>query len=199
MSEAETGARSPRRRAVAYRDGLIVALLAARPLRRRNFATLELGRHLARAGEGWRIVVPGEETKTGRPLDLLFPEVLMPALERYLAVHRPVLAMQPGRGRGKAGAALWLSAEGGPLSEVMLGYLVKERTRAAFGRAINPHLFRDAAATSLAIEDPARVRIAAQVLGHTAFATTERHYNLARSQDAASAWHQILGGLRRIK
>ena len=153
---------------MAYRDGLIVALLAARPLRLRNFVALELGRHLVRAGEGWRLVIPGAETKTGRPLELPFPAVLVPALERYLAVHRPVLAARPGRGQGQAGAALWLSAEGGPLSEVTLGFLVKARTRAAFGRAVNPHLFRDAAATSVAIEDPARVRIAAQVLGHGA-------------------------------
>ncbi len=195
-ADAEGGELPARRRAVRHRDGLVVALLAARPLRRRNFAALELGRHLLRAGEGWRLVIPGAETKTGRPLDLPFPAVLAPALERYLVVHRPVLAAGRGRGQGRAGAALWLSAEGGPLSEVMLGHLVKERTRAAFGRPVNPHLFRDAAATSLAIEDPAHVRIAAQVLGHGAFATTERHYNLARGQEAAKSWHEMLDGLR---
>jgi integrase/recombinase XerD len=92
---------------------------------------------------------------------------------------------------------LWVSAEGGPLSEPMLGHLVKQRTRAAFGRAVNPNLFRDAAATSLALEDPARVRMAAQVLGHGSFATTERHYNLARGEEAAGRWHQALDGLRR--
>ena len=43
------------------------------------------------------------------------------------------------------------------------------------------------------------MRIAAQVLGHAAFATTERHYNLARGQEAADSWHQILDGLRRTK
>jgi hypothetical protein len=43
-------------------------------------------------GESWRLVIPGAETKTGQPLDLPFPEVLVPALERYLARHRPVLA-----------------------------------------------------------------------------------------------------------
>ena len=125
--------------------------------------------------------------------------MLVPALERYLSVHRPVLAAGLGRGQAKAGAALWLSAEGGPLSEPQLQHLVKARIRAAFGRPVNPHLFRDAAATSVAIEHPARVRIAAQVLGHGAFGTTERHYDLARGQEAAESWHQILGRLRRTK
>ncbi len=92
---------------------------------------------------------------------------------------------------------MWVSAEGGPLSEPQLCHLVEARTRAAFGRAVNPHLFRDAAATSLALEDPARVRVAAQVLGHGSFGTTERHYNLARGEEAAGRWHQALDRLRR--
>ena len=39
--------------------------------------------------------------------------------------------------------------------------------------------------------------IAAQVLGHGTLATTERHYNLARGQEAAESWHKTLDGLRR--
>jgi len=200
MAQAEAGDLTPRRRAVAYRDGLVIALLAARPLRLRNLAALELDRHLVRAGEGWRLVIPGAETKTGRPLELPFPSALVPALERYLAVHRPVLAVAQGRrGQGQAGAALWLSAAGGPLSAGTLAFHVTELTRAAFGRSVSPHLFRDCAATSLALEDPTHVRLAAQVLGHAAFATTEKHYNLARSQEAATSWHQTLDGLRSVQ
>jgi site-specific recombinase XerD len=92
---------------------------------------------------------------------------------------------------------LWLSAVSRPLHEATLGFQVRKHTWAAFGQAVNPHLFRDAAATSLAIEDPAQVRIAAQVLGHGAFSTTERHYNLARGQEAAESWHETLDRLRR--
>ena len=73
---------------------------------------------------------------------------------------------------------------------------IRQLTAAAFGAAVNPHLFRDAAATSLAIQDPAQVRIAAQILGHASFATTERHYNLARSLDAGQAWLATLDQLR---
>jgi hypothetical protein len=78
-----------------------------------------------------------------------------------------------------------------------LGFWVKKHTRAAFGPVVNPHLFRDAAATSIPIENPARVRIAAQVLGHGSLATTERHYNLAQGQEAAESWHEILDRLCR--
>jgi integrase len=47
---------------------------------------------------------------------------------------------------------------------------------AAFGTAINPHFFRDIAATTVAHIDPAHVRISAQLLGHSSFVTTEKYY-----------------------
>ena len=196
MAVAESSPSTARQRAVDYRDGLMIALLAARPLRRRNFVRLELGRHLVHDQGSWRLQVPGEETKTGRPIALPFPTALAPALERYLAVHRPVLAALRGRWHQPAGTALWLSAHGSPITEMTFYDRIRQLTAAAFGAAVNPHLFRDAAATSLAIQDPAQVRIAAQILGHGSFATTERHYNLARSLDAGQAWQATLDRLR---
>jgi integrase/recombinase XerD len=64
-----------------------------------------------------------------------------------------------------------------------------ERTQAAFGKPINPHCFRDIAATTIADVDPEHVRIAAQVLGHRTFTTTERHYIHAKMM-AATRRHQ---------
>lgn len=197
MAEAEGDELTPKEQATGYRDGLMIALLAARPLRRKNFTGLELGRHLVRKGTSWQLRIPGAETKTGQPIALPFPAALVPALERYLAVHRPVLASLCGHQQQPAGAALWLSARGTAMAEITLYFRITRLTRAAFGQAINPHLFRDAAATSLAILDPAQVRIAAQILGHTSPATSERHYNLARSLDAGKAWHATLDQLRR--
>jgi hypothetical protein len=164
-------------------------------LRRRNFVALEISRHLVRAGPGWRPVVPEPEVKTGRPPELPFPEVLVPVLERYLAIHRSVLVAQAAPG-GVGSQALWLSARGRRLHEATLGFHIKALTRAAFGRSVNLYLFRDCTVTSLAIEGPAHVGIAAQVLGHGTLAT-ERHYNLARGQEAAARWHETLDRLRR--
>ena len=42
---------------------------------------------------------------------------------------------------------------------------------------------------------PAQVRIAAPLLGHRSFTTTERYYNLARANEAATAWHETLDQL----
>jgi integrase len=53
-------------------------------------------------------------------------------------------------------------------------------------------LFRDAAATTLAIADPAHVRVAAPLLGHRTFTTTERHYQQAQAFDAHRAYIDAL-------
>jgi hypothetical protein len=38
--------------AVRYRDGFMIALLAFIPIRPKNLAALEIGRHLVREGDG---------------------------------------------------------------------------------------------------------------------------------------------------
>jgi integrase len=75
--------------------------------------------------------------------------------------------------------------------------MIVSRTAKAFGRSVNPHLFRDCAATSIAIEDPERVRIASQILGHRSAATTERYYNQAQAIDAARRYQAFLAKLRQ--
>jgi integrase/recombinase XerD len=65
------------------------------------------------------------------------------------------------------------------------------------GRSVNPHLFRDCAATSLAIEDPRHVRIAANLLGHRRFRTTERFYNQANNIEASRIMQNVLLSLQR--
>jgi integrase len=70
------------------------------------------------------------------------------------------------------------------------------RTGEAFGRPINPHLFRDCAATSIAMDDPKHVRIASRILGHRSTATTERYYNQAQAIDAARRYQDFLIAVR---
>ena len=82
----------------AWQDGLVVALLAAAPLRIANFAALRLGAHLARDASGlWTIHLGEGETKTRRGDAWPVPEGLAPYLEHHLGAVRPVL---PARGRG---------------------------------------------------------------------------------------------------
>ena len=62
--------------AVQYRDGLMLALLALIPLRRKNLSALEVGRHLILDGDCWFVIIPGEEAKTGTPIEFAVPELL---------------------------------------------------------------------------------------------------------------------------
>jgi hypothetical protein len=61
---------------------------------------------------------------------------------------------------------MWVGGAGQALAEHTIRQTIIGRTQAVLGVPINPHLFRDCAATTLAIEDPAHVGAAATILGH---------------------------------
>ncbi len=178
-----------------YRDGLMVALLAARPLRIRNFQDIELTRSLVhRSGTYW-LVFSEEETKTGRPVDVEVPNPLVPYLEYYLRHHRPVLLNKRPKNTTPT-TALWLSRAGEKMLEPAMRNNIERRTAKQFGHPINPHLFRDCAATSFATDDPEHVRCIAPLLGHTTFATAEKYYNQAPMLSAVRAYSNEMLRLR---
>ena len=109
MDSADTLSR-PDERARQYRDGLLIALLAARPLRRRSLSELQIGTHLRRVGNRYVLALPGVNTKSGQPIEFPLPELLTPYMTRYLEHYRLLFP--------KAGneQALWLSAKGGALA-----------------------------------------------------------------------------------
>ena len=178
--------------AIPYRDGLIIAFLALVPLRRRNLAALVLDHTLARHGRQWAIAFAENATKTHAAFEVALPEVLQAPLETYLRIHRPVLAARTGRWSRAFGGALWISKDGSPMTEIALYDRIQARTKAAFGQSVSPHLFRDAAATTMAIADPEHVRLAAPLLGHSTFGTTERYYRQSRAQESHRAFIEVL-------
>ncbi len=172
--------------AIAYRDGLVIALLACRPVRRRNLAAMRIGQHLVQSGRRWHIVFRADETKNRQPYEATVPTFLQPSLERYLDEIRPMFP------KANSHDGLWASAKGGPLSDAALYDLVCKRTRVAFGKPINLHLFRDIAATEIAYRDPARIGIARDLLGHSDLRAVDRHYIQASQVQAGHAYHQAL-------
>jgi integrase/recombinase XerD len=170
--------------AIPHRDGLMIALLALIPLRRRNLAGLRLHKNLFRIDDRWIISFDPSETKTHEAFELGWPDELHAPLKIYLDVHRPFLASVPGRWSKPVGDFLWVSSDGSPMTEIAIYDRIRKHTKDAFGAAMNPHLFRDAAATTLAITDPEHVRVAAPLLGHRTFTTTERHYQQAKALEA---------------
>lgn len=180
--------------AIRFRDGLIIAFLALHPVRRRNLAAFELGINLIRQSHGYLVVF--EETKTDVPYEAILADVLVEAMDTYLAKVRPALMARSGRWQAEVGAAVWVSSDGSPMSQEGLAGRIELRTKEAFGAAISPHRFRDAAATYLSIADPARVRLAAPLLGHRSLSTTEKHYIQAEGLQAQQSYLAVIGRRR---
>ena len=115
--------------AVGYRDGLMIALLALRPVRLRTFSLMRLNRHLRQVGQEWRMVFDGPELKSGRPFEITVPEIVVPCFEYYVREVRPKFT---GADRHDG---VWASTKGGPLTANAIARVITERTRQAFGQS----------------------------------------------------------------
>jgi integrase/recombinase XerD len=189
--------------ATRYRDGLMIAMLALCPLRRKNFCAIEIGRQLTTRGDGgYGLSFERTETKNHRPLAALVPDVLVPNLNRYLDHYRPFLCGLTGHRNPDfpfrpAGSFLWVSKTGSALSQEVFYKNLRNLTAARFGHAVNPHLFRDCAATAIAIDLPEQVGIVPGLLGHAGMATSERFYIHAHTTEAHRRNQQNVLALRR--
>ena len=173
-------------RALLYRDGLIVALLATDPLRLANFSAPELGRTLIQDGVTWSFDIAGEETKTRRPHVAVLPDWISPYIDRYVRHYRPIFRNSETTNR------IWMSRNGRPLAASSLARVTCKRTRQAFGKPISPHLFRSCLATSTARHHGAQIGLAMTVLGHRSVKVTERHYIQAGMIDALRDYQDML-------
>jgi integrase/recombinase XerD len=86
---------------------------------------------------------------------------------------------------------LCLSTWGRGLCDNMVYRRIMELTEERLGRAINPHAFRHAAATSIAFADPEHVRITKPILGHGSLAASEEYYNLAQAFEASRRFARL--------
>jgi integrase len=174
----------------------MIALLAYRPMMRlKNLASMRLGQQLLKHQNCWWLVFGSDEMKAQRPYEAPFPAALIPALETYLERHCPVLLAGES---GKVCAeidAFWVSEAGTMLETGALARRIVRHTKVAFGASVSPHLFRDAAATSVAVEDPKHVRDVHHLLGNS-FATAEKHYNQAQALQASRRHQAMLANLR---
>lgn len=172
--------------AMHYRNGLIIALLAGVPLRRRTLAALRIGRHLVRSGNLWTIDIPPEDVKTKRPLEYLISAELSSRIDRYVNEFRLRI---PGAGTHDF---LWASNRGRPMREGIIYATVRQCTRETLGFPVNLHRFRRAAATFWSSRDPVNVRGVRDLLGHASFDVTEKHYIMAQSRLAGRVLVQAI-------
>jgi integrase/recombinase XerD len=175
-----------------YRDALMIAMLICCPtMRLGNLTMIRVGVHLRRLSDAYQLVFNPEETKTRTPLTIPVPESLSSYLDHYIDHVRPNLPKADESDR------LWITRYGRPMRDKAVYAAITKTTKRAFGVAINPHLFRDCAVTTVAIEDPEHIGIAAPILGHTDPRTTEKHYIQANSLVAARKLRSSVDALRR--
>lgn len=174
-----------------YRDALMVALLIACPtMRLRNLTRIAIGSNLVATSAAYELRFGASEMKARKPVEIPVPDSLAPHLKHYIAAVRPCLL------QGHDSDRLWITQYGEPMREKNVYEAVTRTTKRAFGRSINPHLFRDCAVTSVAVEDPKHIGIAPPILGHTDPRTTEQHYIQAQQIDAGRKLQASLKALR---
>jgi integrase len=188
MDRAFANGKSAKTRSVqtSYRDGLMIALLALVPLRRRTLAALRIGKHLVRSGDLWLLDIPAEDIKTKRPIEYPISAELSGRIDFYLNRIRPQI---PG---ARTHDYLWASSHGRSMSDGSIYNSVRRRTRKALGFPVNLHSFRRAAATLWSARDPANVRGVKDLLGHASFVTTEKYYIMSQSRIAGRALARVV-------
>jgi integrase len=193
MAEAGAAAhRSALARARQFRNGLMVALLALHQIRLKNFAALEIGRNFKKINDTWWIVLSATETKEKQADERAVDPCLTTWIDRYLNIHRPVLART-----GDPPTALWLSSnDGSAMSYSGVERAISTTTLATVGIDVSPHLFRTAAASTAAVYAGNIPRLASALLHHTDPAVTEEHYNRASSFSAAQAYGAFIKTFR---
>ena len=155
----------------AFRDALTIGLLITCPtMRLGNLAMIRIGRHLHIQEDGYHLAFAPAETKTSKPMSIPVPSSLTPYISHYIDRIRPNLL------QGADSDRLWITRYGKPMKGKTIYGRITKVTEQAFGVPINPHLFRDCAVTTVAIDDPEHIGIAAPILGHTDPRTTEKHY-----------------------
>ena len=135
-----------------FRDGLIIALLALVPLRRRTLASLRIGKHLKKSGGQWFLDIPAEDVKTGRPLEYPIAPELSQRIDIYVDKIRPKTA------GARTHDYLWASSRGRPMQGQVIYNAVREHTRRELGIPVNLQRFRRAAATLWSVRIPRRAR-----------------------------------------
>jgi site-specific recombinase XerD len=188
VTEAKSIQKDPLRRAIGIRDGFMIALLRACPVRIKNFAALEIGTTFREEQGCWWITLPYGSTKTDVADQRHVPDYLNSVVELYLDAARSVLI-----GSRPATSFLWISSRTGQRYTIKnLGTQISKITLRTIGVDVSPRLFRTAAATTAALYGADVPHLASAVLGHSDPRVTEEHYIRATTVNAAKQYAAVL-------
>jgi len=160
--------------ALEMQIAVAIELLLFCPLRIAVLARLELNRHIRAVGDARaptiRIVIPAEETTSGRNLTFVLPAQAARLLVVYVERFRPRLV----HGRSR-----WLfpGRADRPKSTRTLRKQISSTIQRTMGLDINPFLFRHICAKLFLSRNPETYEVVRRILGHRSLATTSRLYS----------------------
>lgn len=181
-------ASTPLKAAKFRRDGAMVALLSLMPMRRRSFVELDLETSFEVVKDHITVRLSGDMTKNKLPWEAPVPATLEPVLRRYVEEVRPWFLSRGGQSH----SLLWVDNRGASYEASYLGERIRQITEHLTGVRVSPHLFRDAAATTLSRASPKDARLIRPLLAHASFGTAERHYIQACTVEAGRSYAEIL-------
>jgi integrase len=187
--EVEAGVGPLRPRALKAQYAVAIALLQAVPLRIANLCALDVRRNLIQRGKRLYLVIEGDATKNGEPVDFELPAPMVDLLAWYVREHRPVLL-------GVASDALFPGEGGKAKHPGTLAGQIKATVQRHVGVSANPHLFRHIAGKIFLDARPGEYETVRQVLRHKSIATTTAFYAGAETRTAGRHFQSVVAGLR---
>jgi integrase len=191
MGSKADQANTPLNAALYRRDGAMIAFFSVMPIRLRSFSELMLGDSVLVSGSRIVIRLSAEMTKTGQDWEAPVPDLLEPLLRTYINKVRPWLMERTGTQHD----CLWVTRLGSALAYGRIKDLIPMVTGRELGIKLSPHLFRDAAATTLVRQSPQDALLVRPLLGHADFRTAERHYIHATGIEAGRDHAAVIAGL----
>jgi integrase len=201
---------SPVVRACHFRDTLLVALLAANPLRLRQFCIMEFDKHLVRQEDGsWWLKFKKGEFKNRRAIKgdyrVRVARDVWPLIERYRTEFRPILAgadvcnyvfrPRPGKARSKDSKKI-KAFNSKPMSPAAIHNAVADATYCYIPicPGFGPHGFRHIVATDIIKRDPKIGFFLASRALHDKLETVEEAYEHLKTHEFFEPYNDHFAG-----
>lgn len=183
-----------RAHAVQAMNAMAIELLIMTPVRRANLGALRLGHHLREIRGGRReeygLMISGDETKNGQPINAALPVDTKRLLKTYLRRYRPLLAECDKQ-------VLFPNPEGDARHLSNLSKGVCKLIRQETGLEMHMHLFRHLAVKlCLAELGGGGLEVASKVLGHRTTVTTQKVYAEFETRGAMNRYAELVQNCR---
>ena len=166
-----------------------VEFLIVAPMRIGNLTGLEHERHLVDIRRGAKrnrhIVIPGFETKTDAPFEMMLPEQTAALIDVYRKVYRARICSVPS-------AYLFPNSDGTRRNTVSFSRAISIFIERETGIKMHAHLFRQLAGKLHLDAHPNDLETVRRVLGHTSTTTTARHYAEQRTGQAYEQYDRTI-------